>query len=76
MKQLLKDSTMSRETIERLTRRHFFGKSSLGVGTFAMSNLLHGEVGFGSENPSAPGLGGILSATHHAAKAKRVVFYS
>ena len=74
MKQLPKDSTMSRETIERLTRRHFFGKSSLGVGTFAMSNLLHGEVGFGSENSSAPGLGGILSATHHAAKAKRVVY--
>ena len=49
-----------------LTRRHFFGKSALGVGTAAMARLLHIDLN-GSSSGFANGL-------HHKAKAKRVIY--
>ncbi len=49
-----------------LTRRHFFGRTSLGVGTVALSHLLpdllHADV-----PKTQPGL-------HHPAKVKRIVY--
>ena len=48
-----------------LTRRHFFGKSALGVGTAAMAGLLNQDL-LGQTNLS----GGL----HHKASAKRVIY--
>lgn len=51
-----------------LTRRSFFSRCGLGLGTAALASLL-GESGFAEENPdSLPGV------PHFAPKAKRVIF--
>jgi len=66
-----------RELDLQLTRRHFFGKSALGVGTAALASLL------GRDLPAASTIGGsvaeddrsgVLGGTHYAPKAKRVVY--
>ena len=49
-----------------LTRRHFFGKSALGVGTAAMAGLLNSDL-MGAPTRFFGGL-------HHKAKAKRVIY--
>ena len=49
-----------------LTRRHFFGKSALGVGTAAMTGLLNSDL-MGAPTGFSGGL-------HHKAKAKRVIY--
>ena len=48
-----------------LTRRHFFGKSALGVGTAAMAGLL---------NQGLLGKTGAVEGLHHKATAKRVIY--
>ncbi|MEE3052938.1 MAG: DUF1501 domain-containing protein [Planctomycetota bacterium] len=48
-----------------LTRRHFFGRSSAGIGTAALASLLGGNV---EAAPGGPGL------PHFAARAKRVIY--
>jgi hypothetical protein len=50
-----------------LTRRYFFGKSSLGLGTFALGNLLPAK-----ENRVRHG--GLPGIPHFAPKAKRVIY--
>ncbi|MFN0108441.1 MAG: DUF1501 domain-containing protein [Blastocatellia bacterium] len=50
-----------------LTRRSFFSRFGLGIGTAALASLL-GESGFAEENTAAPGI------PHFAPKAKRVIF--
>lgn len=56
------------QKLAQLTRRHFFGRSSLGVGTAALAGIL------------SPGLravestGSVLSVPHHAPRAKRIVY--
>ncbi len=57
-----------------LTRRHFFGLSSAGVGTAALATLLNEDMfagASGSEQASAPGLPGL---PHFAPKAKRIIY--
>ena len=49
---------------QAITRRHFFGKSSVGIGTAALATLLN-------ENATAADLSGI---SHFAPKAKRVIY--
>ena len=49
-----------------LTRRHFFGKSALGLGTAAMAGLLNKDL----LAKKAEFEGGM----HHKAKAKRVIY--
>ena len=49
---------------QAITRRHFFGKSSVGIGTAALATLLN-------ENATAADLPGI---SHFAPKAKRVIY--
>ncbi|MBK95210.1 MAG: sulfatase [Planctomycetaceae bacterium] len=49
---------------QAITRRHFFGKSSVGIGTAALASLLN-------ENATAADLSGI---SHFAPKAKRVIY--
>ncbi len=54
-----------------LTRRHFFGRSALGVGTAALASLLERD-GL-ADNPSKR-LGGLAGLPHFAPKAKRVIY--
>ncbi|MFT5192692.1 MAG: hypothetical protein ACI957_005751 [Verrucomicrobiales bacterium] len=49
-----------------MTRRQLFGRSALGLGTAAMANMLSPDL-LASNGPAGPG-------THHAAKAKRVIY--
>ena len=51
------------ELFQNMTRRHFFGKSALGLGTVALSNLLAKER-----------VGGLNGIPHFAPKAKRVIY--
>ena len=51
------------ESFRNLTRRHFFGKSALGLGTVAMSNLMARDR-----------TGGLSGVPHFAPKAKRVIY--
>ena len=49
-----------------MTRRHFFGRSALGLGTAALANLLGGRL--------LPAAGANGSGRQHMAKAKRVIY--
>ena len=51
------------ELFHNMTRRHFFGKSALGLGTVALSNLLAKDR-----------VGGLNGIPHFAPKAKRVIY--
>src|SRR5580700_6246608 len=59
----------------QITRRHFFSRTSTGIGIAALGALL-AEDGFGAGDSSATmGLaGGLPGLPHFAPKAKRVVF--
>lgn len=55
---------------DRLTRRHFFGRNALGVGTAALAGLL--------ADPSTAGASGlgeeaVLSSYHHPPRAKQLI---
>lgn len=52
-----------------LTRRHFFRRTTLGLGTAALASLLNPGLLAGE-----PHSGGILPGFHHAPRAKRVIF--
>src|SRR3984893_5664254 len=54
-----------------ITRRHFFSRTSTGIGIAALGSLLS-QDGFGSAETS--GTGGLPGLPHFAPKAKRVVF--
>ena len=57
----------------RLTRRHFFGLASRGIGTAALSSLLNGDLMAGQANGSSDN--SILAGLpHHQAKIKRVIY--
>src|SRR5262245_28081049 len=53
-------------------RRHFFGRSALGLGTAALASLLGQEL---AAEPNAPAAGAELAGLpHFAPKAKRVIY--
>jgi hypothetical protein len=54
-----------------ITRRHFFSRTSTGIGIAALGSLL-ADDGFGAAD--ATGTGGLPGLPHFAPKAKRVVF--
>lgn len=61
-----------------LTRRHFFRRSTLGIGTAALASILNPRL-FGGAPAPTPASGsalphGVLPALHFAPKAKRVIF--
>ncbi len=63
---------MSREFLDHrfhLTRRHFLGKVSLGLGSVALGSLLIPDLFSKSEGPSQA-----LGLPHFAPKAKRVIY--
>src|SRR5437773_5823907 len=55
----------SQEYGQALTRRHFFGKSALGLGTAALASMLPGRA------MGAPAMSGV---PHFAPKAKRAIY--
>ncbi|OJW19221.1 MAG: sulfatase [Planctomycetales bacterium 71-10] len=54
------------------TRRHFFGRASLGIGGAALASLLGGAADPSPTSPDAAR--GSLGGTHFAPKAKRVIY--
>src|ERR1700736_4939188 len=54
-----------------LTRRQFFGRTSIGIGTAALATLLENDLA-GAENRSPTG--GLAGLPHFAPKAKRVIY--
>ena len=64
-----------------LTRRHFFGGASLGLGGAALASLLGTDPAFAAGEPgsvggtlSSVGRGGLPGLPHFAPKAKRAIF--
>jgi Protein of unknown function (DUF1501) len=55
----------------QLTRRHFFGRSALGLGTAALASLLNPDLLADEPQQSRPG---VLRSTHFPARAKRVIY--
>jgi hypothetical protein len=56
-----------------LTRRQFFGRGALGLGTAALATLLHQEAPAAEANRPA-GAGGLPGLPHFAPRAKRVIY--
>ena len=54
----------------KLTRRHFFSRTSAGLGTAALGQLLSSESSFAA----AGNAGGVLQSMHFPARAKRVIY--
>ena len=60
-----------------LTRRHFFGLGSTGIGTAALATLLNrdsGAAGLGTSPSSGDTARGLPGYPHHAPTAKRVIY--
>ena len=57
-----------------LSRRDMLAHTGLGLGAFALAELLNPAGAVSADSKSAAETGGVLSATHHAPKAKRVIF--
>ena len=57
---------LTQSHLEALTRRHFFGRSAIGLGTAALTSLLGNDQG-----EAAPGHGGV---PHFPPKAKRAIY--
>src|SRR5581483_301502 len=55
-----------------LTRRHFFGRASSGIGAAALASLVSPQAFGGATDASANG--GLPGLPHFAPKAKRVIF--
>lgn len=61
----------------RLTRRHFFDRSSLGLGTAALAGVFSNELqsaASAADTDLALHGGGVLPAYHHRPRAKRIVY--
>ncbi len=54
-----------------LTRRQFFGRTGLGLGTAALATLLHGDKA-AADGPA--NIGGLRGLPHFAPKARRVIY--
>ncbi len=57
-----------------LTRRHFFRRSTLGLGTAALATLLNPRLLGETTSAAGPASHGSLPLLHFAPKAKRVIF--
>jgi hypothetical protein len=56
-----------------MTRRHFFGRTSVGIGGAALASLLNPKL-FGASIEVNPKTGGLAELPHFAPTAKRVIF--
>src|SRR6201989_2366336 len=62
---------LARERVDAITRRHFFGRGALGLGTAALASLLPGRADAGE---SLSPTGGLPGLPHFAPKAKRAIY--
>jgi uncharacterized protein (DUF1501 family) len=60
---------MHDELVMQMTRRHFFGRTAVGLGSAALAHLLAADAARGAALP-----GGVMSDFHHPPKAKRVIY--
>ena len=66
--------------LQNITRRHFFGRSSCGLGTLALASLLSPELFAATKRAQAGGgrasllSQGAVNSLHFAPKAKRVIY--
>ncbi|MDA0204712.1 MAG: DUF1501 domain-containing protein [Acidobacteria bacterium] len=56
----------------QLTRRHFFSRSTLGLGTAALASLIGEDLGAAPKGSEE--IGGLQGLPHFAGKAKRVIY--
>ena len=63
---------IEQERARTMTRRHFFGRASLGLGTMALGSLLNERL-LADPGPLPPSLG-LINPLHFAPKAKRVIY--
>jgi hypothetical protein len=59
------------EHVQAMTRRHFFGRSAIGLGTAALAALLPQRLGAAAP---VPAIGGLPGLPHFAPKAKRAIY--
>ncbi|MCA9424584.1 MAG: DUF1501 domain-containing protein, partial [Candidatus Omnitrophica bacterium] len=64
--------SIEREIREGLTRRHFFSRTSKGIGGIALASLLNDRVFADTLSPNQTG--GVLKSFHHPPTAKRVIY--
>ncbi|HEX8204102.1 MAG TPA: DUF1501 domain-containing protein [Isosphaeraceae bacterium] len=62
-----------RDHIELVTRRHFFGRNAMTLGTAALASLLPGRAGVAADAATAAS-GGLPGLPHFAPKAKRAIY--
>src|SRR5947209_6071131 len=65
---------LPRQTIERLTRRAFLGRSGAGLGAIALASLLNSDTPAAADGPTLPRWRGVINPLHLAPKAKRVIW--
>ncbi|MDZ4657791.1 MAG: DUF1501 domain-containing protein [Bythopirellula sp.] len=56
-----------------MTRRHFFARSSVGIGSAVLAHMLGSEAAGGASTAGSQ-VGGVLQNLHFPAKAKRVIY--
>jgi hypothetical protein len=61
----------TRDHLNAITRRHFFGRSALGLGTAALASLLPDRAG---ADPGTQAVGGLPSLPHFPPKATRAIY--
>jgi hypothetical protein len=62
-----------REHIELMTRRHFFGRNAMAMGTAALASLVPARPGL-AEDAGAGAAGGLPGLPHYAPKARRAIY--
>ncbi len=63
------------ESMQLLTRRHFFSRSAVGLGTAALASLMPERLLAGPPSATAPKvIGGLPGLPHFAPKAKRAIY--
>jgi hypothetical protein len=64
---------LNREYESLLTRRHFFGRLSTGIGSLALASVLNPKL-FAAEAAAVTASHGTLPTFHFAPKAKRIIY--
>jgi len=57
-----------------MTRRHFFSRTSTGIGAAALASLFSQERGLAASSDRDPATGALAGLPHFAPKAKRVIY--
>lgn len=62
------------EYVQCLTRRHFFSRTSMGLGTAALASLIPSRGEAAEVAAATAGTGGLPGLPHYAPKAKRAIY--